>query len=124
MISYSVKGDYDKTNKFFQRALEVIKSSNLDKYGKKGVDALRSATPRDTGKTAESWTYEIVHEDGRATIYWKNTNVVDYVNIAVILQYGHATKNGSWVEGRDYINPALRPVFDEIAEKAWSELNK
>lgn len=96
----------------------------LDKYGRKGVDALVSATPVDSGKTAGSWDYEIVNRKGSATIRFTNSNIVNGCPIAIILQYGHGTRNGGWVEGRDYINPALRPIFDELAEKAWKEVTK
>ena len=86
-----------------------------------GVKALEDATPRDTGKTASSWYYEIENQNGKATISFHNSNVENNVSIAVILQYGHGTRNGGWVEGRDYINPAVQPVFDDIADKAWKE---
>ena len=87
-----------------------------------GVAALKAATPRDTGKTAESWTYEIVQEKNRLAVYWKNTNVVNGVNIAIILQYGHATRDGGFIEGVDYINPAIRPIFEQMAREAWKEV--
>ena len=98
--------------------------SCLDEYGKKGVEALRQATPKDTGKTADSWFYEIKRSKESVSISFNNSNINDGVPIAVILQYGHGTRNGGWVEGRDYINPAIQPVFDEIAEEAWKEVNK
>ena len=87
-----------------------------------GVDALAAATPVDTGKTAASWTYEIEKKNGSYSIVWLNTNVNKYVNIALILQYGHGTRNGGYVKGRDYINPAIQPIFDKIAEDAWREV--
>ena len=121
MIKLSQKGDFSKVTSYFERAKEIFKVGDLDKYGRMGVEALRSATPRDTGKTAESWYYEIKNQNGRAVISFHNRNVVDNVSIAVILQYGHGTRNGGWVQGRDYINPAVQPVFDEIADKAWKE---
>lgn len=96
----------------------------LDKYGKQGVSALSSATPVDSGLTANSWTYEIENKGDQVTIFWGNTNVNKGVNIAVILQYGHGTRNGGYVAGRDYINPAIRPVFDAIANEAWKEVTK
>lgn len=111
-----------KTQRFFERVREIVKMGDLDKYGKIGVEALKEYTPKDTGETADSWRYEIKHDKNGSTIYWLNDNVVNGVNIALILQYGHATKNGYWIEGIDYINPAMRPVFDEIAEKAWREV--
>lgn len=94
----------------------------LASYGERGVKALAAATPKDTGKTADSWTYSIEEGKGTVSIVWSNTNVNKGLNIAVLLQYGHGTRNGGYVQGRDYINPALRPLFDEIANKAWEEV--
>lgn len=122
MITFSHKGDFSRTNKFFERALNVVKLGELDKYGRQGVEALAAATPKDTGKTADSWKYEITRSNGSATISWYNTNENKGVNIAVILQYGHGTRNGGYVRGRDYINPAIQPLFDQIAETAWKEI--
>ena len=122
MITFRQRGDLSRTTKFFERALNVIKLGELDKYGRMGIQALAEATPKDTGKTASSWKYEIVRSGGSVTIQWFNTNENKGVNIAVILQYGHGTRNGGYVKGRDYINPAIRPVFDEIAESAWKEI--
>lgn len=96
----------------------------LDKYGREGVAALSSATPKDSGLTAESWYYEIENKNGRAAITFNNSNINDNVPIAIILQYGHGTGTGGWVEGRDYINPAIQPLFDKIANDAWEEVNK
>lgn len=124
MITFNQKGKFKKLDNFFQKALDVVNLSDLDKYGKKGVEALKASTPKDTGKTAESWGYEIERNNGRATIKWYNTNIQDGCNIAVILQYGHVSRNGSWVEGTDYINPAIKPIFNEIAEEAWKEVKK
>ena len=122
MITFSHKGAFSRTNRFLEKALNAIKLGELDKYGRQGVAALAAATPKDTGKTAESWNYEITRSGGSATISWYNTNENNGVNIAVILQYGHGTKNGGYVRGRDYINPAIQPVFDQIAETAWKEI--
>lgn len=122
MITFNQKGDFSRVNRFLEKALNVIHMGELDKYGRQGVEALRAATPKDTGKTADSWTYEITRSKGVATIEWHNSNINDGVNIAVILQYGHGTKNGGYVQGRDYINPAIQPVFDEIADSAWKEI--
>lgn len=94
----------------------------LQKYGSKGVAALAASTPVDTGKTAGSWTYSISVSGESATIYWENSNTNKGVNIAVILQYGHGTGTGGYVQGRDYINPAMRPIFDQIANEAWMEV--
>lgn len=124
MITFSHKGDLSKTNSFFERVKEIGRLSVLDKYGKMGVDALRAATPKDTGKTAESWTYDIEHKDGSASIIWSNTNINDGANIAVLIQYGHGTGTGGYVKGIDYINPSMTPIFDKIANSAWEEVSK
>ena len=124
MVSFRQKGDFSKLTKFLERAKESVGRGLLDQYGRKGVEALSSATPVDSGLTAASWDYKIVNQKGSVTISFTNSNVVDGVPIAIILQYGHATRNGGWVEGRDYINPAVRPIFDELAEKAWREVTK
>lgn len=123
MITFSHKGDFSRVNRFLEKALNAIKLGELDKYGRRGVDALANATPKDTGTTADSWKYKITRSHGSASISWYNTNENNGVNIAVILQYGHGTKNGGFVRGRDYINPAIQPVFDEIAESAWKEIS-
>lgn len=122
MIKFTHKGDFSKLTRFLERAKNVVKMGDLDKYGRAGVAALSSATPVDSGKTAESWYYEIERQDGKVSINFRNSNINDGVPIAIILQYGHATGTGGWVEGRDYINPALRPIFDEIANNAWKEV--
>lgn len=124
MITFRQKGDFSKLTRFFERAKEVVKLGELDKYGREGVAALSSATPVDTGKTASSWYYGINHQNGAASINFYNSNVNDGVPIAIILQYGHGTRNGSWVEGIDYINPAMRPIFNKIANDAWKEVTK
>lgn len=124
MISFRQKGDFSKLTRFLERAKESVHVGILDKYGKEGVAALSSATPHGTGKTAESWYYEIENKNGSATISFCNSNIQNGVNIAIILQYGHATKGGGWVKGKDYINPAIRPIFDKIAENAWKEVTK
>ena len=105
-----------------EKALEVIEFGELDRYGKRGVDALVQATPKDTGKTAASWSYRIIHERHSTRIEWLNSNINKGILIAILIQYGHGLQNGVFVEGVDYINPALRPVFDSIAEDAWKEL--
>lgn len=124
MIKFKVTGDFSKTINSLKALKDFIKKGNLNKYGDMGVAALRAATPKRTGKTAESWNYEIDVVDGKVSIYWTNDNINENVNIAVILQYGHGTKNGGYVQGRDYINPAMQPIFDEIADKAWKEVIK
>ena len=124
MISFRQKGDFSKLNRFLERAKEAARVSILDKYGREGVAALASATPKDTGETANSWYYEIKRDKGSATISFNNSNINNGVSIAVILQYGHGTGTGGWVEGRDYINPAIQPIFDRIADDAWEEVTK
>lgn len=124
MITITMQGNFKKTDRFFERIKEALKMGTFDKYGRMGVEALASATPKDTGKTSESWTYEIEHYKDAVSIVWANTNKNDGVNIAILLQYGHGLKNGGYVAGRDYINPALRPVFDDIANDMWEEVTK
>jgi len=103
---------------------KAVKVSDLDRFGKAGVAALASATPVKSGLTANSWYYETEIKDGAATITFNNSNIQNGVPIAIILQYGHGTNNGGWVQGRDYINPAIQPVFDKIANDAWREVTK
>ena len=124
MISFRQKGDFSKTKRYLERVKSAARLSILDKYGRKGVAALASATPTETGKTASSWFYEISHDKGSATITFSNSNINKGVPIAIILQYGHGTGTGGWVEGRDYINPAIQPIFDKIANEAWKEVTK
>ena len=124
MISFKQKGDFSKLTGFLERIKESVEIGDLDKFGRAGVEALSSATPVNTGKTANSWYYEIENKNGVATISFNNSNIQNGVPIAIILQYGHGTGTGGWVEGRDYINPAIRPIFDEIAENAWREVTK
>lgn len=124
MITFRQKGDFSKLTKFLERAKEVVHLGDLDKYGRAGVAALASATPVDTGETANSWRYEITNKDGAARIAFYNSNIQNGVPIAIILQYGHATGTGGWVEGRDYINPALQPIFDQILEDIWKEVKQ
>lgn len=123
-ISVKVTGDYFKTKHFLDGLKSIIGRSDFDKYGKMGVEALKIATPIDSGNTASSWDYRIKRKKSTTIIEWFNTNVVDGVNIAVILQYGHATKNGYFIQGVDYINPALRPIFDQLADDAWKEVTR
>lgn len=124
MISFRHKGDFSKLTSFLERAKGVVKLSDLDKYGREGVAALASATPVETGLTAKSWSYKIEHKNGSTSIMFLNSNIQNGIPIAVILQYGHGTNNGGWVQGRDYINPAIQPIFDKIAENAWREVTK
>lgn len=124
MISFRQKGDFSKLTRFLERAKEAVKVGDLDKYGQEGVVALASATPVDSGLTANSWYYEIENKKGSVTISFHNSNIQNGVPIAIILQYGHGTGTGGWVQGRDYINPAIQPIFDKIAENAWREVTK
>ena len=122
MISFRQKGDFSKLTNYFEKVKEAARLSILDKYGREGVAALASATPVESGKTADSWYYEVKRQNGSATISFYNSNVNEGVPIAIILQYGHGTGTGGWVEGRDYINPAIQPVFDKIVNNAWKEV--
>lgn len=122
MIRIKQSGNFNNTERFFKRAQKMDFYKNLEKYAREGVTALASATPVDSGETAASWDYEIKKGNGTISIYWTNSNINDGVPIAVILQYGHGTNGGGYVQGRDYINPAMRPIFDKIAENAWKEV--
>lgn len=124
MITFKQEGDFKNLEKFLKRCNTVNIGQLLDKYGKEGVSVLASNTPVDTGETANSWDYEIVQNGSKWSIYWTNSNVVDGTVVAVIIQYGHGTKNGGYVEGRDYINPVMKPLFDKIANEAWKEVGK
>ena len=124
MITLRQKGDFSKLTRFLERVKGAVRLSDLDKYGRQGVAALSSATPIDSGLTAECWYYEMENKKGSATITFYNSNVQNGVPIAIVLQYGHGTRNGGWVQGRDYINPAIQPIFDEIANEAWGEVTK
>ena len=122
MISFRQKGDFSKLTRFLERAKEAVHIGDLDKFGKEGVAALASATPVDSGETANSWYYEIENRKGSVTISFHNSNVQNGVPIAVILQYGHGTGTGGYVAGRDYINAAIKPIFDEIANEIWKKV--
>ena len=124
MISFRQKGDFSNLSSYFEKVKEKVKLGDLDKYGRAGVAALASATPVDSGQTANSWYYEIERQNGSVSIVFNNSNVNKGVPIAIILQYGHGTGTGGWVQGRDYINPAIQPIFDEIANNAWKEVTK
>ena len=124
MITFKQKGDFRKVNSWFERLLEFINLGELDKYGRRGVEALSAATPVKTGLAAHSWTYEIEHSKDGAKIIWHNTDIEGGYNVAVLLQYGHGTRQGGYVQGIDYINPAMQPIFEEIANSAWEEVSK
>ena len=124
MIQFRHKGDFSKLTNYLERAKKVIRISDLDKYGREGVAALASATPVDSGLTASSWYYKIENKNGSVSITFCNSNIQDGVPIAIILQYGHGTRNGGWVQGRDYIYPSIQPIFDKITNEAWREVTK
>lgn len=124
IINFKHRGNFNKTEKFLNAMMGRSYLNVLDKYGEMGVQALAAATPVRTGKTAASWTYEIERTPESTTISWLNTNENNGVNIAVILQYGHGTGTGGYVRGTDYINPAMKPIFEAIAEEAWKEVVK
>ncbi len=119
MISLESSGDFNNTEAWLKRMATGDIFSALNHFGQEGVSALSAATPVDTGETKNSWTYEILRETGSYSIIWGNTNIVNGQPLAILLQYGHGTGTGGYVEGRDYINPALRPIFDRIAAEAW-----
>lgn len=124
MIKFRQRGDFSKLTRYLERVKEVVRLGDLDKYGREGVAALASATPVDSGLTASSWYYTIEQGNGSAKISFHNSNIQNGVPIAIILQYGHGTGTGGWVEGRDYINPAIQPLFDKITNDAWREVTK
>ena len=123
-IKITSKGDLSNVTRWLERAKEKLRLGILDKYGREGVSALSSATPVDSGVTAASWRYEIQNGPQGAKLSFHNDNINKGVNIAIILQYGHGTGTGGWVEGRDYINPAIQPLFDEIVENVWKEVTR
>ena len=124
MISFKQKGDFSKATRYFKDVKAAARLNILDEYGRRGVAALASATPVDSGLTANSWYYKITTESGKSTIGFYNSNVQGGVLIAIILQYGHGTGTGGWVQGQDYINPVIQPLFNEIANNAWREVTK
>lgn len=124
MLKVTVKGNTKKTESFIRRSINTIKLERLTKYGEMGVEALSAATPVDTGLTAASWEYDIKENKNGLSIVWRNTNVVDGQPIAILLQYGHATRNGGYVTGIDYINPALKPVFEKMKKDIWLEVTE
>ena len=124
LISFKNSGNFDNLSKFLESMRMKKYLGVLNKFGEQGVSALRSSTPVDTGLTANSWSYNIDIESDHASIYFTNSNIHDGVNIAIILQYGHGTGTGGYVAGRDYINPAMRPIFDEMANAAWKEVQE
>lgn len=124
MITFRQKGDFSKTFDFFERAKEIVNIGVFDKYGKMGVDALASNTPKDTGLAASSWHYKIERNQNGARLVWYNDDIEGGYNVAILIQYGHATRNGGYVAGRDFINPAIAPIFDQMADELWKEVEK
>lgn len=124
IIKVKQRGNFKKVNIFFDKILTASQYKNLEVYARKGVEALQVATPKDTGVTANSWYYEITNTKNGISIEWKNSNTNEGYNIALLIQYGHGTRDGHYVAGIDYINPALKPIFDEIADNAWREVNR
>lgn len=123
-IKLTTKGNWSETTRYLQRMQSAQAFAVLEKYAQQGVVALSAATPTETSETANSWTYEIVRKKGYYAIHWRNTHVEDGVPIAVILQYGHATGTGGYVQGRDYIMPAIQPIFDAMIDEIWREVTK
>jgi len=122
MVTVKHRGNFNNLERFFKNTRNADIRRILASYGEQGVRALAAATPTDTGKTASSWGYEIVANKGSFSLVWTNSNVNNGIPIAILIQYGHATGNGSYVQGLDYINPALRPIFEAIAEQTWREV--
>ena len=124
-IKFVQHGDFSKTEKFFERCKNLFHAGTLDKYGREGVAALSMATPVDTGKTAASWRYRISYSKTYVSIEWINDNTTDTgIPIAVLIQYGHGTGNGGYVKGRDFVNPAIQPIFDKITDALWKEVTR
>lgn len=124
MIGFRQKGDFSNTENYLKKLKQNNIIKTLDKYGREGVKALASATPVNTGLTASSWYYKVEVRDTSASLIFCNSNIQNGIPIAIILQYGHGTRNGGWVEGRDYINPAIQPIFDDLTKHAWKEVTK
>lgn len=122
MISFRHRGNFRKTERLLEKSIGRDYKSVLEKYGEKGVEMLAANTPKDSGQTAASWRYSLEERNGYLSVVWFNSNMHKGVNIAIILQYGHGTGSGGYVEGRDYINPALQPIFDAMADAAWKEV--
>lgn len=123
-VNFVQHGDFNKIEKFLKKAIKIQKLTDviLRKYGERGVTALTNLTPKDTGKTAASWSYEILHEGNTSRLIWKNSNVVNGQVIALLIQYGHGTRQGAYVEGIDYVNPAIASIFTNMAKDIWKEV--
>ena len=123
MITFKHQGNFNNTEGFFNRVITAHNISILEKYARKGVEILNSVTPVDSGKTASSWGFNIINDKKGLSISWTNSNIVDGTPIAILIQCGHATGNGGYVQGRDYINPSLRPLFDQLTNELWKEVS-
>lgn len=124
MITIESQGEWKLTRNWFDKMTKLDLALIMNQFGKEGVSALAAATPSRSGLTSKSWNYEVTRKGNNWKITWTNSNVNKGANIAVLIQYGHGTRNGGYVVGRDYINPAIRPVFDKIAQKAWKEVTR
>lgn len=124
MVVFKHRGNFNNTEKFLKGAAKIEFRRILEDYAQLGVSALASATPVDSGLTADSWGYEINISRGSFSIYWTNTNINDGFPVAIGLQYGHGTGTGGYIQGQDYINPAIQPIFDSIVEAIWGEVTK
>lgn len=125
IIKVTKKGNFNKTRNVIKNIQNKKYLNILDRIGRLGVDALSRATPVDTGKTSDSWGYSIEQGRDSVSVVWTNSNVVNgWANVAILIQYGHATRNGGYVQGRDYINPAMKPLFDQLAKEAWEAIIK
>lgn len=124
MIEIKHRGSFKKSERFFKRALKRDYRSVLEDFGQIGVQLLHDHTPVDSGKTADSWDYHVVQGDGQITVYWTNSNENDGVNVAILLIYGHGLANGTYVEGNDFVTPAMRPLFEELSKRLWREVTK
>jgi len=121
LITFKISGDFSKTESFLRRKYNI--KSILDRYGSLGVQALKTNTPLDTGETAEAWKYEIIKDNRGYKLIWTNDHIVNGIPVVILLQYGHGTTGGTFVEGRDFINPAMKPIFEKISEELWKEIN-
>jgi len=124
MITVKHKGDFSNIERFFNRVLKRDYLNILSDYAKRGVEALRAATPVESGETANAWDYEIVSGDGMTTLYFTNDHFENGVNVAVLLIYGHGTRNGGYVEGVDFVTSALAPIFYELADSMWRDITE
>ena len=124
MIEFNQKGDFAKLTRYLEKVDKAAKMPDLDLFAKEAIDALYEATPKRTGLTAASWHYKIENSNGLIKVVFTNSNIQNGVCVALVLQYGHGTGWGGWVEGRDYINPALQPVVDRLINKLWKEVTE